>query len=68
MYCRERNAKMVTEKKTYMSEDVNICILSELKIYKSIANNNLDSFKSYWLHKKALANMQDGKLTTTINL
>jgi hypothetical protein len=46
---------MVTEKKTYMSEDVNICILSELKIYKRIANNNLDGFKSYWLHKKSLS-------------
>jgi hypothetical protein len=39
-----------------------------LELYKSIANNNLDSFKSYWLHKQALANMQNEKLTMTINL
>jgi hypothetical protein len=39
-----------------------------LELHKSIANNNLDSFKRYLLHKQALENMQNGKLTMTINL
>jgi hypothetical protein len=39
-----------------------------LQLHKSTANNNLDSFKSYSLYKQALANMQNAKLTMTINL
>jgi hypothetical protein len=31
-----------------------------LELHKSIAINNLDSFKSYWLHKQALAKMKNG--------